>query len=204
MNKIFSYVVVRDYGFAPNPFGGYCTLATCKPGIRKAAKKGDWVVGLGRKDFGSQKIIFAMKVTDITTFDQYWMDDRFQYKKPILNGSLKQTYGDNIYHHEDGRWIQEDSHHSFEGGKVNMLNLRTDTGTTDKVLISDDFYYWGKDAIDLPDEIFETIKIGRGFRSHFPEETVDGFLDWISGILEKGNLATPESFTKFERFAGEK
>ena len=29
--RLHSYVVARDYGFAPNPFLGVCTLATCKP-----------------------------------------------------------------------------------------------------------------------------------------------------------------------------
>lgn len=37
--------VARDYGFAPNPFFGVCTLATCKPRIRSVAQIGDWVVG---------------------------------------------------------------------------------------------------------------------------------------------------------------
>lgn len=43
--KIFSYVVSRDFGFAPNPFFNFCTLATCKPKIRKDAKIGDWIIG---------------------------------------------------------------------------------------------------------------------------------------------------------------
>ncbi len=29
----------RDYGFAPNPFHGICTLATCKPVIRRVARR---------------------------------------------------------------------------------------------------------------------------------------------------------------------
>ena len=33
----------RDYGFAPNPYFGYCTLATCKPVIRRCAGVGDWI-----------------------------------------------------------------------------------------------------------------------------------------------------------------
>lgn len=45
--NLFSYIVARDYGFAPNPFPPYCTLATCKPGIRNSAQKGDWIIGLG-------------------------------------------------------------------------------------------------------------------------------------------------------------
>ena len=35
--EIFSYVITHDSGFAPNPFGGFLTLATCKPKIRKSA-----------------------------------------------------------------------------------------------------------------------------------------------------------------------
>ena len=46
---IYSYVVARDYGFAPNPFYGCCTLATCKPIIRRMAQVGDWVIGTGSK-----------------------------------------------------------------------------------------------------------------------------------------------------------
>ena len=33
--KLYSYIVARDFGFAPNPFYGFCTLATCKPKIAK-------------------------------------------------------------------------------------------------------------------------------------------------------------------------
>jgi hypothetical protein len=39
--SIFVYVVKHDGGFAPNPFHGFCTLACCKPKIRKGAKEGD-------------------------------------------------------------------------------------------------------------------------------------------------------------------
>ena len=35
---LFSYVIEHDLGFAPNPFHGVCTLACCKPQIRKIAK----------------------------------------------------------------------------------------------------------------------------------------------------------------------
>ena len=47
--KLFSYVVARDYGFAPNPFFSTCTLATCKPKIRRTASVGDWIIGTGSK-----------------------------------------------------------------------------------------------------------------------------------------------------------
>lgn len=34
-----------DTGFAPNPFFGILTLATCKPGIRLTKKVGDYIAG---------------------------------------------------------------------------------------------------------------------------------------------------------------
>jgi len=42
VRELHSYVVARDYGFAPNPFFGFCTLATCKPRLRSVAQVGDW------------------------------------------------------------------------------------------------------------------------------------------------------------------
>ena len=60
---MFSYVVARDFGFAPNPFFGVCTLATCKPKIRAAAEVGDWIIGTGsaeRKRSGH--VVYAMEV----------------------------------------------------------------------------------------------------------------------------------------------
>ncbi|MCH7655569.1 MAG: hypothetical protein IIC95_06215, partial [Chloroflexi bacterium] len=111
--KLYTYVVARDYGFAPNPFFGFCTLATCKPLIRRHASIGDWVLGTGSRLHDREgHLVFAMLVTEILTFDQYWGDPRFGVKRPRLVGSVKQAYGDNIYHHgEDGiQWLQENSH----------------------------------------------------------------------------------------------
>lgn len=88
MSKVFSYIVARDYGFAPNPFYGVLTLATCKPVIRKTASIGDFIIGCSNKALGN-KLIYMAKVSEILTFDQYWNDPRFAKKKPVMNGSLK-------------------------------------------------------------------------------------------------------------------
>ena len=72
---------------------------------------GDWIVGLGSKSMGNlHHIVFAMKVEEKLTFDQYWNDARFQCKKPNLNGSLIEIYGDNVYHTDEstGKVIQEE------------------------------------------------------------------------------------------------
>lgn len=151
-SHLYSYAVTRDFGFAPNPFHGCCTLATCKPGIRKAAKVNDWVMGIGGSNLKEtkRKCIFLMKVTEKISFQDYWDDTRFTLKKPVRNGSNVQMIGDNIYHQSiDGKWHQEDSHHSNSDGTSNLGNLKRDTGRCDQVLVSDFFFYFGNKAITV-------------------------------------------------------
>src|SRR6266404_5602789 len=108
--KLYSYVVARDYGFAPNPFFGVCTLATCKPEIRRTGRRDDWVVGIGSKRYGLEgRLVYAMEVGEALTFEQYWADPQFRLKRPDLHGSLKRAFGDNIYHRPSGTkpWQQE-------------------------------------------------------------------------------------------------
>src|SRR5579863_9322212 len=91
--KLHSYVVARDFGFAPNPFFGVCTLATCKPKIRSAAQIGDWVTGTGSKPSKREKnVVYAMRVTGTMTFEEYWSDPHFQRKKVNMRGSKKQAF----------------------------------------------------------------------------------------------------------------
>jgi hypothetical protein len=79
--NLYVYVVDRDFGFAPNPFHGCCTLATCKPEIRKGARIGDWLMGVGGSRLrATGKCIFLMNISEILTFETYWADTRFQIK----------------------------------------------------------------------------------------------------------------------------
>ena len=201
--KYYSYKVARDYGFAPNPFGGVCTLATCKPGIRKYADVNDWIIGTGTKKYGLEgQLIFAMEVTEKMTFNQYWNDPRFQFKKPIFNGSLKQTYGDNIYHRESsGDWHQENSHHSYEDGKTNYLNLNRDT-KSDNVLISSNFYYFGDGNIEIPEEFGLEICIKKQGYKKIKLEIAERFIQWLQENYEPGYNGDPILFEKFERYDG--
>lgn len=152
VSRLFIYVVSRDFGFAPNPFHGCCTLATCKPDIRKSAKVGDWIMGVGGSRLNAVgRCLYLMEVSEILTFDEYWVDERFERKKPLRNGSALMMVGDNIYHRksEAGPWIQEDSHHSNPDGTPNETNMKTDTGSLN-VLVSWQFYYFGLSAPQVP------------------------------------------------------
>lgn len=161
-SHLYTYSITRDLGFAPNPFHGICTLATCKPRVRSAAKVGDWIMGVGGSTLGAvaKKCIFLMKVSKKIDFQEYWTDPAFVYKKAVRNGSRVQMLGDNIYHLNGQRlWIQEDSHHSNSDGTPNLVNLERDTGTSDQVLISNYFLYFGSEAIDVNLESINYIRI---------------------------------------------
>ena len=197
--KLYSYIVARDYGFAPNPFYGFCTLATCKARIRKSARIGDWVVGTGSKSKGrAGRIVYAMRVTEAMTFNQYWLDARFNDKRPALYSSRKKAFGDNIYYREsgNGEWQQMDSHHSFENGRLNPNNVKIDT-KVDRVLISDDFIYFGGDGPLMPSPIRENIcHTTQGHKFNFGGKDIKGFIDWIRSFNDTGYCGVPLEWTR--------
>lgn len=201
MAKCYSYVLKRDFGFAPNPFYGFLTLATCKPVIRHSVQIGDYIIGNSPVCFGN-KLVFMAKVSDVITFDDYWNGEQYACKKPVMNGSFKKLYGDNIYHRlENGQWMQENSHHSNEDGSINLYNLKRDTGTTDHVIIADEFFYFGSSMIDVPDEFKSCIHSGIG--QHCPNMDVClGLWDYLNSKYEKGLIGLPRQFKEFIRYDG--
>lgn len=200
MSRIYSYVVVRDFGFAPNPFHGYCTLATCKPQIRKSAVPGDLVLGTGSV---SQKrggcLVYCMRVAETMTFEEYWADARFRSRRPLLAGSQKQQYGDNIYDRPvGGEWNQADSHHSRPGGLTNTENLLSDT-SVNRVLVSTSFIYWGGSGPSIPKEFrdcdgSDIVHKGVGHRCNFSSKLVDEFGRWIEPQLVEGRIGRPRNW----------
>ncbi|WP_146230403.1 hypothetical protein [Pseudomonas soli] len=188
--KIYSYVVARDYGFAPNPFHGFCSLATCKPLVRKMASVGDFVVGITPKHDGN-RICYVMEVSSKITFDDYWCGASYQNKKPRFDLSYKYAVGDNIYCKlPDGSWHQQDSHHTHEDGRPIQENIEVDTGTTESVLLGERFSYWGSEGIDIPAE-FGGLRVARGHKCDFGQAFVEKFKVWFFN-QERGVLGNPE------------
>ncbi|MEN6462528.1 MAG: hypothetical protein ABFC94_14325 [Syntrophomonas sp.] len=204
---IYSYIITRDYGFAPNPFPPYCTLATCKPRIRRVAQINDWVVGIGsgaRNSPMKNRLIYSMQVEEKLSYDEYWENPRFQYKKPTMNGSKKQRYGDNVYHADvtTGVFIQEDSHHSLDGGEANILNYNKDLSGK-YVLISNKYWYFGEDAPPLPLDFLDFAKVIRNHKSIKDENLIINFESWLLSLPERGYIGRPYFFWKpFERYSG--
>lgn len=201
--RFFIYVITRDYGFAPNPFYNVCTLATCKPGIRRSARLGDWVFGIGSKTKRPNTVIFLMKVTEKMTFNEYWESSEYAAKKPQMT-TLKKMYGDNIYHRDEhnGEWYQANSHHSYSNGATNQHNLRKDT-SSDKVLISRDFFYFGRSALVLPNKYATAVyRNTRNYHNDPESPLLNEFLRYVRDTYEPGYIADPTLFTGFTRYDG--
>ena len=200
--RLFSYVVARDYGFAPNPFHGRCTLATCKPRIRNVAGIGDWVIGTGSSSVQREgRLVYVMRITETMTFNRYWLAEWSQRKKPNFSGSLKQAFGDNIYCQDStGEWHQANSHHSWRDGSPNPHNICRDT-SPDKVLISDVYSYWGGSGPDIPARFrnwngCDICKAGTGHKSRFPKDMVEAFVAWFYSLAVTGFRSPPLDWCK--------
>jgi hypothetical protein len=182
MPKVYIYVVARDFGFAPNPFHGVCTLATCKPAIRRTASVGDWIVGMaGTKLKAVGRCVFAMRVTETMSFDRYWHAQAFFDKRPVRNGSRRMMIGDNIYSRDpsDGEWRQADSHHSNPDGSLNEHNLARDT-STDRVLVSKFFFYFGSSAPILPAQMLSDLRYKNAVGHRvYPYERCREMVEWL-------------------------
>jgi hypothetical protein len=191
MSKIYIYVVNHDFGFAPNPFHGYCTLATCKPRIRNKAKVEDWVIGLGgRRLKATGQCVYAMRVTQKITFNEYWENPIYFDKKPVRNGSRKMMAGDNIYYLDttQNTWCQADSYHSNPDGRTDLRHLSRDT-KSDKVLISRHFFYFGKEAPLVSSELLNAIGYKKNQRGHrvFEDKIAGELIEWLHNLF-RGSL----------------
>ena len=164
MSRLFSYVVDHDYGFAPNPFGGCCTLAKCKYGTSKRnivelAEVGDWIAGTGGVDLsksaGHGKLIYAMRVDEIIPLNEY----------------CQAHCGDRIAEPEDDGddRLALISHQCFYFGR-NAIDIS-----------------------DIPrkhlDHPFE--KKGPGHRCDFSEEFVEDFAKWLRSYFKVGIHGPP-------------
>ena len=109
--KVYSYIAAYDHGFAPNPFPGVCTIACCKPMIRRSAQPGDLVVGLSNR---AERVVLVMKVERVLTFKEYWEQPQFVCRRPDMNAADRRNReDDNIYEPtSSSRFRQLPSRHS--------------------------------------------------------------------------------------------
>ena len=193
MPRLYSYVVAHDTGFAPNPYHGYCTLACCKPHIRRTAQVGDWIAGMGSSPKGlGGRVVYAMQVIETLNFEDYWNDPRFNAKRPRMDRGNIEAVGDNIYHRNElnGEWIQELSQHSDSDCSPCDCDMDADL-SVNRVLIGETFVYWGGNGPILPTFAGEALFAGRGHKFKYRPEVVREFLEWYDELGSQGVVGEP-------------
>lgn len=173
--RIFRYVVRLDRGGSPNPSGGWCTLAACKPVIRRTARPGDWVVGLRR--IRHDEVVYAMQVEEVLPLADYWRDARFRSRRPGRSETP-----DNLYKPApDGRLarvpnpLHDATHTARDLSGVNAL-------------VSRRFWYFGDASPQLPANLVHLVHAGQGHsvearRRADDTERLMEFLDcWGCGV----------------------
>lgn len=178
MTTLCFYRMTDDTGFAPNPFHGYCTVATCTPNHTRGCPRlgeGDFIVGIEgdalrkkrkRKRRQNQSsadglcIIYFMKIDKKLTLNDYFNDQRFAEKKCNPNGSYVDKVGDNVYWQIDGHWHWTPGHVHDDHDDGGYL-IKQDT-CGNRVFISSGFSYFGDMGIPLPKALEEYVPPGKG------------------------------------------
>lgn len=193
MTRLFTYCIPYDDGAAPNPYWGTCTLAICKPVIRRTARKGDWVVGTGSKktltgnDF-SNCVIYAMKITEeplsMAAYDA-WTQKHLPEKIPDLTSKdLLRRVGDSIYDFSKAPPMQRKGVHSVDNMPRDLRG--------ENVLLSRNFYYFGNKPERLPSELSVIVRQGQGHRVGANQSYVTKFLKWVKTQGFKKNCIVGE------------
>ena len=177
MADLFSYVVKTDAGFAPNPDGGFLSLACCKPKIRKYARVGDWVMGTHRTAIDPAAVCWIGEVAAAVDFGTYGSDPRFLGKHPT-----EENNGDSIYYRDERRRLKwrPNRHHPIE--------CMTHDTSVDRVLLFNRFWYFGPEIRPLPPELVaKVVKRGPSHR-RIRGEDVSRVVEWASSRPEGRRL----------------
>lgn len=179
-----SYIVATDLGLASNPFWGVCTLAVCTPnhmGVK--LEKDDWIFGFLTKK-RANKMLFGMKLSCVIGFYEYFNDPKYELKRPKTRGSWKERCGDNFYYKNDtGKWQQAET--------IYHLGMTEKDTKYPKVFVSDYFYYFGTNAIDVPCSYQSIIPQRQGVKCNHNNDILLKFIEWLETSYEVGLHGDP-------------
>lgn len=149
--RLYSYVVDHDHGLSPNPVDGFCTLVHCK--FNKSGKR--------------RNIVEMSKIGD------WVLGTGGQNSESSGNGKIvylmrvdeTPSFLDFL---KDSRFL----------GRADQCDLGE--GNT-AALISKHFYYFGRNAVDIPPQ-FRNLPIekkGPGYRSDLQLQQVEQLISWF-------------------------
>jgi hypothetical protein len=167
--RVFRYVVVHNGGFAPCFDHGICTLACCKPAIRRTAKVGEWVLGFAPRRQGEARLLYAMRVAQVIGFASYAVDPTFADR----TDNIWQPDGRGGFRHAGSH----DLHRTDEARKRDLSGVN--------VLIADRFWDFGPHGLDLNAAVGSDIARRLWFsgRGHKVSGLVAGDLEALTSAI---------------------
>lgn len=197
---MWSYKLVWDTLFAPNPLFNILTLATCKPTIRSSRNTvtGMWIAGfsacithnppmfgggIDKCNKGEEKLIYLAQISNILPLDEYWKQYPQKRCTDLIDHNVAQWYGDNIYSrdHTDNEgnvvaWPNNGEHEGAEVGKRDYLRGKN-------ALICKRFYYFTPNKrMEVPSKFKHLVHEGRG-----QSIKSDGVYEFINYVAEYAN-----------------
>ncbi len=173
--RIYRYIVRTDRGTAPNPFDGYCTLAICKPKIRKTARVGDWVVGFRSRRRG--EVLYAMQVAESLSFVEYWNDPRFRNRRP----DRRKVPTDNIYRPASSSDPDAETYDWVPNSVHSATQARRDLSGK-RVVVATKFWYFGDQSQPIPPELLHLAPVTQGHvvNLHGQPDDLTRLTNWLA------------------------
>ncbi len=200
-NRLFTYIVTHDTGFAPNVGGGVLTLATCKPKIRSVIKVNDMVVGFAPKGEGNY-ITFIAYADEVIPWAEYIERCKSNYLGiyGVKIPKTKQDVGDCIWK------IALEPHEPYPNFAEHACgNFQDDVASGKNVIISNRFVYLGTESkvakVNLDASLHNIIPY-RSHKSNCNMPYKACFIDYINdrfkevGIKKYGVYGSPSGAKK--------
>jgi hypothetical protein len=189
MTVLRSYKITNDNGFAPNPYHGCLTLATCMPYIRLSHQPGQWLAGFTSGKLngdlpGQERLIFLALINKKLPLEEYY--EQYPQKRPENLPS-----GDNIYKLENGKFVQVENRLHDEDAYEDDVNGKN-------ALLAEEFYYFGIEAMTIPSELRPDLLKGQTKSGRLTEgQRADDFINYVKKYAaqkypgKSGMLAEP-------------
>jgi hypothetical protein len=153
------------------------------------ANIGNWVIGTAPSNLNNRKLIYAMTVSRALTFDLYFNEPAFSCKKNTPDNPR----GDNIYRPTSLGRLEQVSNPAHD-----QRHIQRDL-SVNRVLISDHFYYFGRQAPELPSQFGPLIhstqshKRIRAEENSAQHELFLSLIRWLEENYRTGILGEPMS-----------
>ena len=165
--------------------------------MRRVRQPGEWIAGFTSEQLielgvGKERLVYLMRIGEKLTFEQYFHDKHFVDKQPDFGFNDQQrSVGDRIYEPLKAGAVEigdfrliPNPYHSAEHMAIDLPGHF--------VLVSDEFYYFGTNAIRVPDSLRPKVPIGPArYGIESSPDRAAKFIDYIRSKYSQGLQALP-------------